>query len=267
MGSDVNTKFIARGLIIALPAALIILVAGIVLIYTQTPTGQPPDPTPLPPTILAPRGEMPVGIVGLQEWAQYRTESYTLAGSGFIMRLTGGEVVGVTTAHSLLLGNSDRPLERIGLRTAGQTNFVAEFDTLRGPPGQPRAGGDMTVDYVLMQTGQPIAPDSILTPDPRGAPQPGERVSLFSGLEGRVLEGTVQSVSDEAMWVLMDETFLPAMMSGSPFISQHTGQVVGMLIAVMPRRTRLMMGVHPIGSLVRLAESAAESIEMDEYRR
>jgi hypothetical protein len=263
----VNTKFIIRGFIIALPVALTALTAGVVLIYTQTPTGSAPDPTPLPPTILVPRGEMPTGLVGLQEWAQYRTESATLAGSGFIIRLDGGEIVGLTTAHSLSLGDPNRPLERIKLRTPLQSDPVAAFDTLRGPPGQPRIGGDMTVDYVLVQTDQSIASDAVLTPDSRGAPQPGERVSLFSGLDGRVLEGTVQSANDEAVWVLMDQTFFPGLMSGSPFVSQHTGQVVGMLIAAVPRRTRLLMGLHPIGSLVRLAESAAEPIQMDEYRR
>jgi hypothetical protein len=108
----------------------------------------------------------------------------------------------------------------------------------------------------------------VLTPDPRDAPQPGERVSLFTGIgEERVLEGTVQSVSDVAVWVLMDEAFAPGLMSGSPFISQHTGQVVGMLIAVTPRRTRLLMGMHPIESIVQLAESRTESIKMDDYQR
>lgn len=244
------------------------MAVGLVLIVAQTPAGRSPDPTPLPPTILAPRGELPGGAVGLQEWVQYRGGSYVLAGSGFFILLTGGEVVGVTTAHSVSLGNPDRPLERIGLRVAGQADFAAEFDTLRGHPGQPRTGGDMTVDYVLLHTDQPIAPDLLLTPDPRGAPQPGERVSLFSGLgDRRILQGTVQSVSDVAVWVLMDETFNPSLMSGSPFVSQHTGQVVGMLIAVTPRRTRLLLGVHPIGSIVRLAESATESIEMTKYQR
>ena len=118
---------------------------------------------------------------------------------------------------------------------------------------------------------QPIDSGLVLTPDPRGAPQPGERVSLFSGLGGghggrRILEGTVQSVSDAAVWVLMDELFNPGLMSGSPFVSQHTGQVVGMAIAVNPRGGRLLLGVHPIGSIVQLAESATEFPKLSEYR-
>lgn len=262
-----NAKFVVRGVIFALPVSIIAMAVGLVLIVAQTPAGRLPDPTPLPPTILAPRGELPGGPVGLQEWAQYRGESYVLAGSGFFLRLADGETVGVTTAHSVLLGDPAHPLERIGLRVPGQVDFVTEFDTLRGRPGHPRTGGDMTVDYVLLHIDQSIDPELLLTPDPRGAPQPGERVSLFSGLGGEhVLEGTVQAVNDLAVWVLMDETFNPSTMSGSPFVSQHTGQVVGMLIAVTPRRTRLLLGVHPIGSIVRLAESATETIVMDDYQ-
>ena len=129
----------------------------------------------------------------------------------------------------------------------------------------------MTVDYVLLQADQPVDLGFVLTPDPRGAPQSGERVSLFSGLgDGhggrRILEGTVQSVSDVAVWVLMDELFNPGLMSGSPFVSQHTGQVVGMTIAVNPRGGRLLLGVHPIGSIVQLAESATEFPKFREYR-
>jgi hypothetical protein len=56
----------------------------------------------------------------------------------------------------------------------------------------------------------------------------------------------------------MDDRFNPGQLSGSPFVSQHTGQAVGMVLAVTPRGTRLLIGAHPIASLVRLAESAAE---------
>jgi len=182
---------------------------------------------------------------------------------GFFILLDDGQVVGVTTAHSVPLGDPARPLERISLRVAGQPDFVAEFDTLWGHPGRPFTGMDMVVDYVLMKADRPVDAGLILTPDPRGAPQPGERVVLFSGLgDGhggrRALAGTVQSVSDTAVWVVMDRWFNPGGMSGSPVVSQHTGQVVGMAIAANPRRYRLALGLHPIGSIVRQAESATE---------
>jgi hypothetical protein len=265
-----NIKFVVRGLLLALPVAAVASVLALVMIRTQI--CQPLNPTPPPPTILAPRGELPTGSVGLQGWARYRGRADSQVVHGLLIRLNDGEIVGVTPAHGLLIGDPDHPLERIALGVPGQTDFVVEFDRLRGQPGQPRTGRDMTVDYVLLQADQPIDSSFVLTPDPRGAPQPGERVSLFScsgdgqGSQ-RILEGTVQSVSDTAVWVLMDESFNPDGMSGSPFVSQHTGQVVGMAIAVNPRGSRLLLGVHPIGSIVQLAESAIEFPRLSEYRR
>jgi hypothetical protein len=267
-----NTKFVVRGLLLALPAAVIVTAAALALIVARAWIGPPPGPTPPPPTILAPRGEMPGGPVGLQEWVQVRGEEYYLAGSGFLLVLASGDVVGVTTAHSVSLGDPDRSVDRIGLRVAGQADFVAEFDTLHGQPGQPRTGEDLTVDYVLLHADGALDAGLALAPDPRGAPQPGERVSLWSGQgDGhggrRVLEGTVQSVGDTAVWVLMDELVNPGMMSGSPFVSQHTGQAIGMTIAVSPRRSRLLVGAHPIGSIVQFAASATEFSRISEYRR
>ena len=267
-----NTRFVLRGLLVALPSAAIMTAVALALVVSRAWIGPPPGPTPPPPTILAPRGEMPPGIVGLQEWVHIQGEAYHLAGSGFLLRLGSGEIVGVTTAHSVPLGDPERPVQRIGLRVAGQHDFVAQFDTLRGPPGRPRNGGDMTVDYVLLYADWPVDPGLVLVPDPRGAPQPGERLWLCSGQGDasgarRVLEGTVQSVSRSAVWVLMDQSFQPGLMSGSPFLSQHTGQVVGMAVAASPRRGRLLLGLHPIGSIVTLAESATEFPIMNEFRR
>jgi len=267
-----NTKFVIRGLLLALPVAVVATVTGFAVMVVRGWIGPPPGPPPPPPTVLAPRGEMPGGPVGLQEWVQVHGEEYHLAGSGFLLALDGGEVVGVTTAHSVPLGDPDRPVDRIGLRVAGQADFVAEFDTLHGQPGRPRTGEDLAVDYVLLHADRPADPGLVLVPDPRGAPQPGERVSLWSGQgDGkggrRALEGTVQSVGNTAVWVLMDEWFNPSFMSGSPFVSQHTGQAVGMAIAANPRRGRVLVGAHPIGSIVRFAGSATEFSRISKYRR
>lgn len=257
---EVNLGFVWRGLLLALPAAVLLAVVGFILLSFVGPF---PDPTPPPPTILAPRGAPPPGLVSLQAWAQYRGQSYGPVGSGFLLRLDDGRVLGVVTAHSLTIGNPDRPLQRVALGVAGRAGFVAEFDTLHGRPGQARQGEDMTMDYVLLQPHQPVDVELALLPDSRGAPQPGERVWLLDSRQGdtaaqRALEGTVQSAEDSAVWVLMDGWFYPAMLSGSPLVSQHTGQVVGMLIAGAVRGHRLLLGVHPIGSIVRLAESADE---------
>jgi hypothetical protein len=161
------------------------------------------------------------------------------------------------------LGDGSQPLNKIALGVAGHTGLIGEFDTLRGEPGQPLTPENLTIDYLLLQVDQPVYAAHVLLPDLRGAPQPGERLFLYSGLgdgqgNQRSLSGTVQSVEDNAVWVLMDESFDPSLMSGSPFVSQHTGRVVGMAVAASPRFGRLMLGMHPIGSLVGLAESATD---------
>jgi len=204
---------------------------------------------------------MPSGSVGLQAWARYQGEAYRPVGSGFFLRLDGGEVVGVATAHSLTFGNPDQPLESVALGVAGSEAFVGEYDKLWGSPGQRFSGKDLTVDYVLLVVDGPVAADLVLQPDPRGGPQAGEAVWLVSGLgdgQGgrRVLSGRVQSAGDEAVWVVMDKEFDPSGMSGSPLVSQHTGRAVGMAVASSPRSNGLLIGAHPIGSLARRAEAA-----------
>ena len=265
----VVTRSISIFLAIAVIFAILLAVPPFVLRF---PLGlmQPPDPTPLPPTLTAPGGKMPDGPIGFQEWTRYRGEPSKLSGSGFFLRLPSGEVIGVTTAHSMVLGDPNHPLEQIAFAIAGERGWTAVSDTLYGQPGVPLHGTDLSVDYVLLQlnegsAGLPYA----LIPDPRGAPQPGERVSLFSGLNGggrRELQGTVQSADAKAVFVLMDDWFNPALMSGSPLLSRHTGQVVGMTIAAQQRGSRLLLGFHPIGSILKLAESATEFPKITDYR-
>ncbi|HDQ72662.1 MAG TPA: hypothetical protein ENN19_11290 [Chloroflexi bacterium] len=266
---SLNVTFIVRGGLLALLTALLVGGAGLALIISRTPVGQAPDPTPPPPTILASRAPLPPGPVGLRALVTYGEESPRLAGSGFLLALESGDVVGVMASHSIALGNAARLPERVTLRVAGQADQALVFDTLWGPPGRP--DGTLAMDCVLLRPAGPVDPVWVLTPDPRGAPQPGERVTLFSGLgdgDGgrRMLAGTVQSVGESGAWMLMDASFNPAMMSGSPVLSQHTGQVVGMALAAAPRRWRLLIGMNPIRHIVRQAEAASEFPTLIEYR-
>jgi hypothetical protein len=192
-----------------------------------------------------------------------------LAGCGFFLSLPDGTVIAATTAHSVAHAATSLTLDRIALGVAGHSELVAEFDSLVGPPGRPLKPDDLTMDYLLLQVKEPISPELVLVPDPRGAPQPGERVSLFSGLADprhgpRAREGTVLTVSEKAVWVLMDDRFDPRLMSGSPFLSQHTAQLVGMAVAASPRGTRLLLGMHPIASLLQIAGSASGFPSLEE---
>ncbi len=269
-----NLKFVFRGVLFAVPVALLALMGGVVVLFWTGRLTPPLDPTPPPPTILSPPGEIPDGPIGLREWAQYLGEGYTAMSCGFLFRLADGTVIGATVAHSHSIGDPAHPLERIAFSAPGEQQWIAEFDTLRGYPGYPRSGDDMRVDYILVQTDARLDAAPVLSPDPRGAPQPGERVALFSGLHGRSADGTwqrfngtVQSVSEQAIWVVMDDLFMPGNMSGSPFVSHHTGNVVGMLIAGAVRGNRLVLAAHPIGSLVSLAENAQQFPKIRDFRR
>ena len=81
------------------------------------------------------------------------------------------------------------------------------------------------------------------------------------------MAGTVQSADATGIWVLMDETFDAGRMSGSPLVSWHTGLVVGMAIAVVPRADRIEIGFHPIGHIVQMAEAAREFPKIADYQR
>ncbi len=262
-----NTRFVARGTLLALIIVLAATAAALLSVDSARYRGL--DATPPSPTINTPRGPLPRGAGGLSEYVQRNNGVYNRVGCGFIIKLATGELIGVTTAHSLSF-DAAQPLSRIALGIADQAGFVAEFDRFYGKPGVARSGEDMSVDYALLQVAaaNPIDPTLILKPDPRGLPQPGERVTLYDGLNaGQTLSGTVQSAGPQAVWVVMDEAFDPSGMSGSPFVSQYTGDVVGMVIATTQRGGRVLLGAHPIGSLVRLAEAATEFPLIAEYRR
>jgi len=204
------------------------------------------EPLPPPPEIPAERGDAPTDIVAFEEHVHG-----ALAGSGFLLRLPDDNVIGVTTAHSL--GGGDFTL--IGFTIAGRGESAATFTQVYVPLGRPRTGADMTIDYVLLRPDLPPDPAIVLRPDPRGAPQPGERVSLYSGLgDGHggqaMFHGTVESVDENGAWLRMDDMFDPSLMSGSPVVSQHTGRVVGMVIMMNWMPGVLHIGVNPIGAII-----------------
>ncbi len=249
-----NVRFVARGILLALGVVLAATIA--VLLFTEPGRRLLPPSVPAAPYITAPRGELPAAPVGLVEQALYQGGDYYPVGRGFILALPDNSRVGITTAHSVSFGL----LQHIALAQHEYTDRVIDFDRLRGQPGVPRSGEDMSVDYVLLAVpaAQPLDSALVLEPDPRGLPQPGERVSMYTVLndQPRILEGAVLSVSPTAVWVVMDDVIEPSGLSGSPFISQYTGRVVGMTIATSRQGGKVLLGLHPIGSLVEKALAA-----------
>jgi hypothetical protein len=265
-----NWKFIVRGSILAI-LVLALIAAAFSLYFSQFVMTLPTGPVPQPPTISAPRGSLPETQVGLQEWAKYGGNDYIPVGNGFFLRIEEDVIVAVTTAHSVALHKPNHSLTKIAFGFSGLSGFIAEMDTLYGEPGKPRSGRDMTVDFVLLQLDETVDPDLILSPDPRGEPQEGEQILLYSGLgDGSggmsVYSGTIMEVDKNGAWAAMDDSFSPAGMSGSPFLSEHTGKVVGMAIMAGNSEGRLMIGMHPIGSLVEKAEAASYFPLIQDFR-
>ncbi len=259
----INTRFVLRSLI-GILALLILALLGLVYALPRFFRGPPVGPTPHPPTIEAAAGQLPGGNVGLQEYAQYSDGDFIPVGSGFLLKVDE-TIVAAVTAHSLSIGDEDHLLKRVALGEAGAADYVAILDTLHGQPGRGAFGPNMSVDYVFFQVNAPVTAEYVLLPDERGGPQPGEAVLLFSGLGNAVFPGTIQTADTETAWAVFPEYFDPAQMSGSPFVSAHTGKVVGMAVGAAGRDGRLFIAMHPIGSLVEKARNADRFVRLIDY--
>ena len=257
---SLNVRFVVRGLLVGLPVALLLATAAMAQFGWSATFGRPADATPLPPTISLPRGQTPPGQVTFEEWVSYADQLPSRVGCGFFLQANDAQVIGVTTAHSLALSDNGDSLESISFRLPHSGVDFATFAATLGPPGQARTGDDLTVDYALVVPTRSVGPAWVLEADPRGAPQPGERLTLVkceADPHGQRVEmrGTVQTVTPQGFWVLMDDPATLSTMSGSgsPFFSQHTGKVVGMLIAGTIRADHALFGAHHVESIVDLA--------------
>lgn len=273
-----SLRFILRGLILGLAGLLLGLLwlsANLEAVILALAPGLSPrpthGPTPPPPVLSVPRGDLPAGHAGLEEWAHFTDGGAGRIGSGFLLRLETGAVLGVTTAHSLYFnGWPGRAVDQLAFRLPQTVEDLMSFSLFYGRPGRIFTGYNFHHDYVLLLPGKVPQGAPILEPDPRGGPQPGERVALYSGLgdeagEPRPLAGTVTAVSATALWAQMDDVFDAGGMSGSPLLSAHTGRVVGMAVSA-GRTAPLLIGFHPIGSLIARAAAADGAFEIRAYR-
>ncbi|RPJ42642.1 MAG: hypothetical protein EHM21_12525 [Chloroflexi bacterium] len=207
-------------------------------------------PTPLPPVIGAPKGRMQRGYVAFS--GESNGASFSC---GFLLRLEDGRRVGISAAHATPSLADSTPAEFLspgGARLAGLKGQIERGSAFRQD--------HFTRDYVLWEVGDEVGPEIFLAPDPRGAGQPGEKVLAYSRFDdgsggSRSWPGVVMTVSPEAIWIQLEDSFNPRGFSGCPVVSQHTGLVIGMAVAGRDRRP-VVMGLHPIGSLVKKVEKA-----------
>ena len=226
---------------------------GAMLIYWPGHVTLPElGPVPPPPLISAPAGEIPVGLVAFS--GEYGGQSFAC---GFLLQLENGRRVGLSTAHAAP-----------AIKPGASPVFLAPDGALAAHlNGQIKRGrifrqDHFTTDYVLWSVAGDLPSEMFLTPDPRGQGQPGERVLVFGRFmtadgSSRSWPGVVMKVSPEATWIQLEETINPNGFSGCPVVSQHTGQVIGMAVAGS-RKAPTLMGLNPIGSLVKKARAALE---------
>lgn len=241
-------------------AVAALLLSGAALFGLLFP-GIPYGPVPDPPAFDQPPGEPPPIGVGLQAWAHYRAQPPRLVGSGFVLELPDGRVVGVTAAHSFRLSGE---LGAIGFRQPGSPE-EALLATLHGEPGRARLfGNDLTGDYLLLSLPTGAAARLAIAPDPRGGPAAGERIVVHSGVLELPQGGAVFRSEPSGAWAVMDEQFEAALTSGAPVFSSHTGLVVGMALVAGSRDGQLVLGMHPIGSIVQKGLAAEHAIPLAE---
>jgi len=205
---------------------------------------------PAPPVIEAPRGELPRGVLAYS--GLIGSDSFAC---GFLLELEDGQHVGVSAAHATRTMDLGEQAEFIS--PGGDLRVRLERQVRRG---QPFYREHFTMDYVIWSVVEDAFPGSFLQPDVRGQAQPGERVRVFGpsiDAKNRPLNwpGVVMKVDPEATWIQLDASFDPRGYSGCPVVSEYTGRLVGMAVAGS-NRPPVVMGLHPVESLVKLAEEA-----------
>lgn len=159
----------------------------------------------------------------------------TYQGTGFFAKAPNGKIAAVSSAHFL---DRDGPalLEAKWLEVpTGKP--VASFTRSWGVPGHAgtrRPVVDLRSDYLLMPAPEAITADLALELDSRPRPKRDERIwfpdkddSLPLGY--RVVAGTVVESEEKYSAVVLDKEITLQSQSGSPFISQATGRVIGTL--------------------------------------
>ncbi len=223
----------------------------------------PAGPTPPPPVIHAPRGELPGGTLAFTGITQGRVIS-----CGFLLDLEDGRRVGVSAAHATPRQLPGIPAE---FRFADET--TAAVLTSQIAHGRVFYQDHFNMDYAVWTVAEDAARSSpktalaqrFLKPDPRGQGQPGESILVLRkgvkderGSNG--WPGVITRVTPEASWIQLADSFDPRGYSGCPVISQYTGRLIGMAVAGANQHP-VVMGLHPAGSLVEKARMALQNIK------
>ena len=258
-------QFVWRVLVCTLMGVLIVLL-GLILIFKFAPDvvrrsvlwmlGEAEIPVfgavPSPPVINAPRGQPPAGylaLTGVKDDLNFAC--------GFLLELEDGSRVGVGTAHASWLKQGTSAV----FLTPGGDVFAELQEQI--DYGQAfHYQEHFTRDYVLWSLAPGSGPQEVLKADSRGQGQPGERVRVYGRLDdgngGSInWPGVVMKVDPEVTWIQLEDSFHLSGYSGCPVVSEHTGRVIGMVIAGR-NHPPIVMGLNPVWSLVEKARIALE---------
>ena len=176
---------------------------------------------------------------------------------GFSAKAPNGRIAGVTSAH--FIDPTEPPVVRaVWLDVEGQ-HPMASFTNCWGQPGKlgiDSREGDRTGDYLVMPVVETVPDELVLELDPREKPDLRERIWLpnkdaKAGLGYRLVGGEVDEVETTRVTVVSDSDIELTSQSGSPFISQKTGKVIGTLSAIrfnreFTKRALLLCPSHAI---------------------
>ena len=180
----------------------------------------------------------------------------TYQGTGFFAKAPNNKIVAVTSAHFLNMNGP--PLQEAKWLDVRTNKWVATFTLSWGTPG--RSGTrhpllDLRSDYLLMPASSSITPDKVLELDSRPKPKLKERIWFpnkdeTAPLGHQVVAGSVVESDEKYSIVILDKEVPLQSQSGSPFISQATGKVIGTLSGADSANGQLRLLITPSSGIL-----------------
>jgi hypothetical protein len=202
----------------------------------------------------------PTGVLVFQPAFFFEDGETTFQGTGFLVKNSDGEVLGVTSAHFIDFDGA--AMLSAEWRSILDDDAAASFISSFGAPGNAGSSEplDLRSDYLIL-AGEGVAPKyRPLVLDGRAQPEVGERVWLpnksyeaeqgYELVSGYVVEAAAQYVS-----IVLDDEIQLQSQSGSPIISQQTGKVIGTLSRGGTEDGKTFLILCPSRSILNVIES------------
>jgi hypothetical protein len=186
----------------------------------------------------------------------WRTGPPSRQGTGFLAKAPDGRIAAVTSAH-LIDPQGPALLEArwLDIRTRTPVAVFTRSWGAIGRGGTDAPAYDLRSDYLLLPVQVPVPADQVLELDPRSLPEVRERVwfpnkDQAAPLGYRVIPGTVTAAESKYLTVVLDQPLALTSQSGSPVISQTSGQVIGTLSRGGREGRRTVLLLTPAAALL-----------------